>query len=83
MTTFTTAKYHFRFNENRKMLNLEKINLDISVDSVEIDARLKGLKWITKNYSKNPAEEIKIVKDIIGQRRKREKRGISSSGRCS
>ena len=24
--------------------NLEKINLDISVDSVEIDARLKGLK---------------------------------------
>jgi hypothetical protein len=65
MTTFTTAKYHLRFNENRKMLNLEKINLDISVDSIEIDRRLKGLKWITKNYSKNPAKEIVIIKDII------------------
>ena len=65
ITVFTTTKYHYRFNENRKMLNLEKTNLDIAVDSLEIDARLKGLKWITKNYSKNPTREIEIVKDII------------------
>ena len=64
-TVFTTAKYHYRFNENRKMLNLEKVNLNIAIDSLEIDARLKGLKWVTKNYSKNPAGEIKIIKDII------------------
>ena len=64
-TIFTTAKYHYRFNENRKMLNLEKVDLNIAIDSLEIDARLKGLKWITKNYSKNPVREIEILKEII------------------
>ena len=71
-TVFTTAKYHLRFNENRKMLNLEKVNLDLSIDSLKIDTRLKGLKWITKNYSQEPSKEIEIINNIIKKIKKDE-----------
>ena len=45
-TVLTTIKYHYRFNEDRKMLNLEKVKLEAAVDSLKIDEKLKGLKWI-------------------------------------
>ena len=51
-TVFTTIKYHYRFNEDRKMLNLEKVKLETAVDSLKIDEKLKGLKWISIKYQK-------------------------------
>tara|TARA_B100000902_G_C27182802_1_gene849813 strand:+ start:210 stop:680 length:471 start_codon:yes stop_codon:yes gene_type:complete len=47
------------------MLNLEKVNLELSIDSKKIDRSLKGLKWITKNYSQDPAREIIFLNKII------------------
>ncbi|MDA9703365.1 hypothetical protein N9U73_00835 [Candidatus Pelagibacter bacterium] len=64
-TVFTTIKYHYRFNEDRKMLNLEKVKLETAVDSLKIDEKLKGLKWISIKYQKNPLNEIKIINEII------------------
>ncbi len=64
-TLFTTSKYHIRFNEERKMLNLEKINLTYAIEAENIDQKLSNLKWITKNYSNNPKKEIESIKKII------------------
>ncbi len=65
LTLFLTIKYHYRFNENRKMLNLENINLSISINSKAIHKSLDGLNWITYKYSKNPKLEIKLIKDSL------------------
>ena len=62
-TLAISTKYHLRFNENRKMLNLEKVNLSKAVDSSLLHPKLKGLKWITKKNPENPIEEINLLKD--------------------
>ena len=38
-----TVKYHFRFNEERKMLDLENINLSNYFKTEKIDPKLQGL----------------------------------------
>ena len=53
-----TIKYHFRFNEERKMLDLENINLSNYVETEIIDPKLNGLKWVTRKYSSNQQIEI-------------------------
>tara|TARA_X000001036_G_C20682764_1_gene806509 strand:- start:204 stop:1760 length:1557 start_codon:yes stop_codon:yes gene_type:complete len=63
VTLLSTIKYHFRFNENRKMLNLEKINLDIAINAKLLHPSLNSLKWITREYSNSPITEIKIIKE--------------------
>ena len=47
------------------MLNLEKVKLEASLDSLKIDEKLKGLKWISIKYQKNPMNEVKIINEII------------------
>ena len=64
-TLFLTIKYHYRFNENRKMLNLENINLNNAVDSQVIHSSLKGLNWITYKYFNDPKFEVGIIKDSM------------------
>jgi hypothetical protein len=64
-TLFSTIKYHFRFNENRKMLNLEKINLDLGVNAKSLHPSLNGLKWITREHFDDPEKEIKIIRDSM------------------
>ncbi len=53
-----TTKYHLRFNEERKMLNLENINLSNYYETGNFAKKLKGLKWITREYSENTKKEI-------------------------
>ncbi len=65
ITFLLTVKYHLRFNENRKMLNLEKINLAKNINAQSIHQSLKGLKWITAEYSDNPDLEISLIKESI------------------
>ena len=65
VTLFSTAKYHLRFNEGRKMLNLEKINLDAAINAKSIHPSLNGLKWITNEYFNDPENEIKIINESM------------------
>ena len=53
-----TVKYHFRFNEERKMLDLENINLSNYFKTEKIDPKLQGLKWVSRKYSSNQQAEI-------------------------
>ena len=64
ITLFSTLKYHQRFNIERKMLNLENINLNKAIDASQIDSKLSGLKWITYGPL-SPSEEIKLIKESL------------------
>jgi len=55
---FSTAKYHIRFNEERKFNELENIDISKSIDAKIIDEKLKGLKWISYLEPNNPQDEI-------------------------
>ena len=65
ITLFSTVKYHFRFNEGRKLLVLQEANLNLSVDAKYINKKLSGLKWINHTYSKNPKEEMNLIKESL------------------
>ena len=64
-TFFLTLKYHLRFNEERKMLNLENINLKKNIDAELIHPSLKGLQWITYDYQNEPSAEIALIKESM------------------
>ena len=69
-----TIKYHFRFNEERKMLNLENINLSNYFKTEKIDSKLKGLKWISREYSSNKHVELNnllTIKKILQNEKKK------------
>ena len=61
---FSTLKYHIRFNENRKFIELANADLSLSEDVTYLDERLNGLKWITPHYPKRPLKEINLLVDI-------------------
>ena len=60
---FATIKFHVRFNENKKFMELENINLDIAIDAKSLHESVKGVKWITP-YNNNPKKEIQNLNDI-------------------
>ena len=61
---FATAKYHVRFNENRKFHELNYVDFKFSADAAKIDKKFKGLKWITPEHKNSSNEEIDIVNSI-------------------
>ena len=60
---FSTAKYHIRFNEQRKFIELINADLTLAKDPIKLDERLKGLKWITPHYLDTPLNEINFLID--------------------
>ena len=58
---FSTIKYHIRFNHHKKFMELVNVDFDLAEDASKIDNRLKGLKWITPHYPKNPVHEINLL----------------------
>lgn len=62
---FSVLKYHDRFNEKRKFHSLEFIDLNLAIDAKIVDKSLSGLKWITKDYKKNPSLELSEIKKSI------------------
>ena len=62
--TFSTAKYHLRYNVDRKFIDIEKLDKKIALDAEKIDTKLKHLKWITINF-KDPIEEIDLIKKAL------------------
>ena len=71
---FSTGKYHIRFNLEKKFIELSNVNFNLSESSTQIDDRLKGLKWITPDFSKNPSHEINLLiktKNILLEKKER------------
>ena len=58
---FSTAKYHIRFNVNKKFIDLAKADFNLSVEATTLDKRLHGIKWITPHYISNPSKEISLL----------------------
>ena len=79
-TFLLTLKYHFRFNEERKMLNLENINLNKSVNAKLIHPSLNGLQWITHNYSQDPEIEIELIKESMSEIKQDKSRKMMLTG---
>jgi len=46
-------------------MELSNANLNLSKKADYIDKKLKGLKWITPIYPKNPQEELSLIKNTI------------------
>ena len=61
---FTTVKYHLRFTEDKKFMELENVDLTKAVDAKILDKSLKGLKWIHKKYATKPEYELKKLLEI-------------------
>jgi hypothetical protein len=61
---FTTAKYHFRFNMDRKFHELNNVSISNSIKATSIDQKLSGLNWISP-YFENPQEEIDLIKTLL------------------
>ena len=58
---FTTAKYHVRFNQHKKFIELENADFSLAEDASQLDTRLQGIKWITPYYSDQPLKEINFL----------------------
>ena len=61
---FVTTKYHLRFNEDRKFHELVNTDFNLAIEANKIDEKLLGLKWITPEFEKNPAEEINLINEM-------------------
>ena len=70
---FVTAKYHLRFNVERKFHDLQNTSLENSIDSKIIHPSLSLLKWKTYNFE-DPMNEISIINKIVKELEKNEKK---------
>ena len=60
-----TAKYHYRYNEHRYFMDLEKVDFNKMVDARILDSKLKNLMWITPEFSNDPIRELNLLKNTI------------------
>ena len=65
LVTFSTTKYHLEYNEKRKFMDLQNVNLDKAVNANLIDKKFRNLKWITPFFPGSPNEEISLLKEAI------------------
>ena len=66
LVAFCTVKYHYRFNIERKFMDLENVNLEKAISASQLSPKLKHLKWITPfSYSQNPQEELDFLQTVI------------------
>ena len=45
-------------------MELSGVDLNLAVNAKQISTSLKGLKWISPEYSENPMEEIKFINNV-------------------
>ena len=77
VVAISTIKYHYRFNLDRKFMDLENINLEKAVPASELSSKLKNLKWITPlEYSKNPNKELLFINEAIELLRKDQRKKV-------
>ena len=58
---FATGKFHLRFNEEKKFMELSNSNLDLAIDALPLSQSLKGLRWITPKFNKDPRKELNLL----------------------
>mgnify|MGYP006074285261 CR=1 FL=1 len=58
---FSTAKYHIRFNQNKKFMELVNADLNLAIAANKLDQRFGKLKWISPYYLENPETEIDLL----------------------
>ena len=51
--------------DNRRFMELKKVNLNSAIDAENIDPSLKGLKWVTYLYPKDPEKEVELINKTI------------------
>ena len=61
----TTIYYQYNYNEKRRFMDLENVNIKNSINAKILDEKLDKLKWITILYPNNPEEEISRLNDAI------------------
>ncbi len=59
----TSIKYHLRFNEHKKFMELINANFSIAENANVLDASLSGLKWITPKFLTNPILEMEMLNE--------------------
>jgi hypothetical protein len=60
-----TAKYHYRYNEHRYFMDLERVDFNKMVDARILDSKLKNLMWITPEFSNDPIRELNLLKNTV------------------
>jgi len=61
---FTTIKYHLRFNQNKKFMELVNADFSKTINAEILDEKLNGLKWISPYYIEDPNYEINLLNQI-------------------
>ena len=56
-------KYHFRYNVDRKFIDIENVDKNLGFPSKELHENLNGLKWIT--YLKNSEEDKVFLQKVF------------------
>ena len=51
--------------DNRRFMDLKKINLNQAINAAQIDKSLEGLKWQTYLYPNQPKKEIEMINKTI------------------
>jgi hypothetical protein len=63
--TLITAKYHYRYNEQRYFMDLEKVDFNKVIDARILDSKLKNLMWITPEFPNDPTRELNLLKHTV------------------
>lgn len=63
LLAFATIKFHYRYNIERKFMELEGIDKSLGFNAKEIHPNLKGLNWIAR-YN-NPVQDKIFIKKVI------------------
>jgi len=59
----TTIKYHLRFNEHKKFMELVDADFNKAINAKILDNKLYGLQWISPHYVNNPDLELDILNE--------------------
>ena len=60
---YSTIKYHIRFNQNKKFMELVNADFSIAENAEKLDEKFKGLKWLSPHYINEPSKEIELLID--------------------
>ena len=63
---FVSLKYNEVYNQKRKFMDLQNVNLKNSISASGLSEKFNNLKWITPFHYKNkPNEELKLLSEVI------------------
>ena len=63
---FVTAKYHLVYNEKRKFVDLQHVDLSTASSAKMLNSKFNNLSWITPHYfSRSPEKELDLLNQSI------------------